>query len=370
MGRPFSLQRTSRLRSTQQGVSILEVLFAILISAIGLMGAIAVFPAAMSQTRRGQQTDAAAVLGPSVWHKFEASGMRQATRWLYYNAGAYQTVGNPDGSIAYCIDPRFIVHNQNDTNANYFPYGDTNSRMARVTLNNGVSGSTAQMNGLLADLNFSAEDDLAYDRFTDTLNNVDSTNHAASKFLMDASGGGVKRQSNGHLSWMATLSPKLDRMPLPNGSIEDRYVLSIVVFYDRPAQMDSDVYPQSDWYLDVNMSGTYGGGIGGGDMRLSDSNSSLAADERERRIKIHRDQWVMLYSYTQKQAQNGGNQRLVPLCRWYRVVDADAPDTSAYTVDVTLSGADWENTGQTVRAAVAQGVVAVYEKTISLEPRN
>lgn len=349
-------------------MSILEVLFAILISAIGLMGAIAVFPAAMSQTRRGQQTEAAGVMGPSVWHKFEASGMRQASRWLLYSSGAYQTVGTPDGSYAYCIDPRFIVHNQNDTNASYFPYGETTSRMLRVTLNNGVSGSTTQMNGLLAELNFTGEDDLAYDRFTDTLNNIDQTNHAASKFLVDASGGGLKRQSNGHLSWMATLSPKLDRMPVPSGSTEDRYVLSIVVFYDRPAQMDSDVYPRSDWALDVNMSGTYGNGIGGGDMRLSDTNSSLAADERERRVNIHRDQWVMLSSYTFK--QNGSSQRTVPLCRWYRVVDADAPDTTNYTVDVTLSGADWENTGQTVKAVVAQGVVAVYEKTISLEPRN
>ena len=358
----------------RSGVSILEVLFAILISAIGLMGAIAVFPAAMSQTRRGQQIDAAAVAGPAGWHKFEAAGMRQASRWLLYTSGSYQTVSNPNGSYAYCIDPRFIAQNQNDTDASYFPYKDTNSKMLRVTLNNGVSGSTTQMSALFAELNFRVEDDLAYDRFTDTLNNVDATNNAASIFTKDSSDAGLKRESHGHLSWMATLSPKLERMPVASGTIEDRYVLSIVVFYDRPVQMDADNYPATDWKLDVNMSGTYGGGVGGGDMRLTESTSSLDADERLRRISIHRDQWVMLNSHTSHTPQNSGSgsssNRIAPLCRWYRVVDADEPDSSAYTVDVTLSGADWEATGQTVTAVVAQGVVAVYEKTITLEPKN
>jgi hypothetical protein len=37
---------------------------------------------------------------------------------------------------------------------------------------------------------------------------------------------------------------------------------------------------------------------------------------------------------------------------------------------VTLSGADWEVTASDTRAVVAQGVIAVFEKTIKLEPRS
>src|SRR5687768_16617309 len=87
-----------------RGVSILEVLFAILITSIGLMGAIAVFPAAMSQARRGQQADATAIAGLKCLHDFDAMGMRRPDRWLYYSASStpkYQAVTTVDGTRAF-----------------------------------------------------------------------------------------------------------------------------------------------------------------------------------------------------------------------------------------------------------------------------
>ena len=387
------LRSNQRLRTRsmkRRGVSILEVLFAILITAIGLMGAIAVFPAALLQTKRGQQADATSFAGQFGKSMSDAIGMRRADRWLYWEASPasgsarywqvtepYDTTSNPprfrnpvNGSWAFCIDPRFIASNQVDdtqrANSNNVPYGPTRSIMQRVTLNNGATGNTTYMSWLVSELNFRIEDDLAYDRFTDNLNNIDDTQHAASIFLKDSSGVGIKRQAHGHMSWMATFTPKIERAV--TGTVEDNYLMSIVIFYDRPPQLDAVKYRASEWSLNVNMNPPYGGGVGGGDMLLSDSNTGLDAEERLRRVKIHRDQWILLMSYTEYTIN--GNTCIAPQCRWYRVVDADAPDASLYNVNVTLSGPDWEATGRPTFAVVFEGAVAVFEKTVKLEARK
>ncbi|WP_425615627.1 hypothetical protein NA78x_005556 [Anatilimnocola sp. NA78] len=355
-----------------RGVSLLEVLFAILITSIGLMGAIAIFPAAMMQARKGAQADSTTHGGITSIHAFDAEGMRRPDRWLYHNGTAYTQVATPNGSIAYCIDPRFIAANPNDANAHKFPYNSSSSVMGRVTLNNGILNSTTPMSKLMADLHFEISDDLSFDRFRDGVVVRDNTLQAASIFVRDGSNNALKRQTEGHMTWMATLSPKLERMP--NGStFEDRYVLSVVVFYDRPGDLKADTTGDrlaTEWELRINNTGFYDGGVNGGSVQLTDNSTSLTAEERARRLDIRSGQWVMLRSSTSA----GSPAKSMPLCRWYRVVDADEPDTSTNTVDVTLSGSDWETAqtspANTADVVVMQGVVAVFEKTIKLEPKQ
>ncbi len=348
----------------RRGVSILEVLFAIMISAIGLMGAIAVFPAALLQTKRGQQSDMTSIGAQEALHAFDAMGMRRASRWLDNNG---TRIADPDGSFAYCIDPRFMAVN---TGVTRFPHSSTNSRMIRVTLDNGAAAATpTAMQPLQANLIFSIEDDLAYDRFTGTFNGIDqSTQQAASLFVRDGSRNPLKREFHGHMSWMATLSPKIERLQT-GGVVEDRYVLSIVVFYDRPSQLQTTGgFALSEWELDVVT--MYGNGDGGGDMQLripTAGNFTVAAsntDEQTRRLSLFRDQWIMLMG----NPTVGNGQRQITICRWYRVLDSDDPNGNL--VDVTLAGSDWEVPAAQTTAVVCQGVVAVLEKTIKLEPRN
>ena len=368
MNRPMlhNISLNSTAQKSRRGVSILEVLFAIMITAIGLMGAISVFPAALLQVKRGQQADATAAVGMTGHHAFRTMGLARADRWLVYNSSNYVVANPPDGSIAYCIDPRFIEANLNDTSANTFPYGSSTSFMQRVTLSNGATGNPPpRMQSLMAESLFRVDDDLAYNRFTDTLNNVDQTQHAASLFAKDNSGNTLKRESHGHMSWMATLTPKLEFLPT-GGVVEDRYILSVVVFYDRPNQLQmSGGFLPNEWELVVPAGGLYGGGIGGGDMLLQ--STATAPEEQLRQTTLHRDQWIMLTNMRPTGNAPSG-LRYAPVCRWYRVIDAD--ESLGTSVNVTLSGADWEVAQNQTRAVVAQGVVAVFEKTIKLEPRN
>jgi hypothetical protein len=387
------------LNKNRRGVSILEVLFAIMISAIGLMGAIAVFPAALLQTKRGQQSDMTAAAGTISTHTFDAMGMRQPSRWLLPSSNAptspvawpsgmgitappamptNQNTGQSliDGQFAFCIDPRFVAANQPPATtgpvapeATFFPYGQTTSPMVRVTLNNGNPNATppTPMRVPQAELAFRIEDDLAYDRFTGTFNGIDqSTQQAASLFVRDTARNPLKRESHGHMSWMATLAPKLERRPT-GGAFEDRYVLSVVVFYDRPVALQANAgFDVSEWALTVN--NLYSSGIGGGDVQLEIPTSgpftvpATNPDEQLRRLALHRDQWIMLIGSTTVSG------RRMPVCRWYRIIDSDDPNGTQ--LEVTLAGADWELPANETAAVVCQGVVAVFEKTIKLEPRN
>jgi hypothetical protein len=365
-------------RRHSAGVSILEVLFAILITTIGLLGAIAVFPAAMLQAKRGMQADGAAVAGQYSINRFDAEGMRQPSRWLLPSSTAPTSywpnvpsisaprVPPPDGQFAFCIDPRFVAANLGDSNAGYFPYNASAGPMVRVTLNNGAAGSATPMTPLHAELVFRVEDDVAYDRFRDGVVVKDDKLNAASLFV-----GGyanpLKRQTQGHVSWMATLSPKLER--LPTGSLfEDRWVLSIVVFHDRPTELQAggaNPFPASEWVVNVTPSG---GWVNGGDVTLTAPNTLPTGITNEEVVNVRTGQWIMLASQTLT------NGRRMPLCRWYRVVDADEPNITATpaTCSVTLAGADLtEATFPSVTPPVGiicRGVVAVYEKTIKLEP--
>jgi hypothetical protein len=372
-------------RKQARGVSILEVLFAILICAIGLMGAIAVFPAAMSQARRGQQADDTAIAGLKCLHDFDALGMRQPSHWLYFEAsppsGGAQyfpvtspyLVGPPpqyrcfpNGRYAYCIDPRFIAAqafatNPQKTDANYFPYGATGSAMLRVTLQNNLPvGHTnrAPMSSLIADLHFGIPDDIAYDRFRDGVVVRDNTLQAASKFVVDSSNNALKREDEGHMSWMATLAPKLERLA-SGATFEDRYILSTVVFYDRPNELLADgTYPASEWVVDITLDG---GGINGGEVTLSSTNS---LDE----VNVRNGQWIMLMAQT-LEASTG---HIMPMCRWYRVVDSDDPVQAGanYTSTVSLAGPDFTDnyaSNPGIKAIICKGVAAVYEKTIKLD---
>ena len=77
----LELGTLNRRRARRPGVSILEVMFAILVTVVGLFGAVAVFPAASAMARRGRVNDAAAAAGRSAVRDFDVRGMRRPSTW-------------------------------------------------------------------------------------------------------------------------------------------------------------------------------------------------------------------------------------------------------------------------------------------------
>lgn len=429
-GRPCSALFGSprRLATKAQGVSLLEVLFAILVTTVGLLGAIAIFPVASSRARQARINDAAAVAGRSAVHAFDTRGMRRPDRWYAWNPSTGQFVSKFAIGQAYCIDTRFLVRNTtNITTGNrlvypeYFPYasplngGPTSLlRMERIAFFPGrldsppppnppnllrdqfdrrnlvsfVAGQPAYgRNLLLADSIFVVDDDLEFRRpGRDDLTSLGlpADRSLPALQLFDVSGGvPLQRLAQGRFSWMATVAPKVEA-----SAPSDEYVLSVVVFHDRPNDLFLTPYASggNENILErvVNVAFNVPGvltndGTSGGEVLLYVPTAAIPGgpltpqEFAEERLKLRAGDWLMLAG-----SISGPTPTIVqvPRFQWYRVVHVD-PDVhyqaaagglpDRYERYATLSGQDW-NTGLLQQyAMLMEGVVAVYEKTIRLE---
>ena len=367
VSKPKAESGKPKLSRGRRGVSILEVLFAILVTVIGLLGVVAIFPVASMMARKGRMKDAVSVASMTAIHQFDTQGMRRDAGWMEWDSttSTWVTYTHVFGRSV-CIDPRMLAApatTGSEARASVFPYQSGalppyEPQMRRITLN----GGSGVMGKLQADTLFTFEDDLNYDR------PPDRSLEPGQIFdeLPSMPGTPSERQSEGHMSWMATLVPKVDRYSL---TTDGQYVLSIVVFFDRPADLDVNDPDNSQGRVLGVSTPLAGGGVTGGEVLLT------ASSEAE--LKIRPDDWIMLAGSFRHAVDNpagSGNPRYIGVFRWYRVVDCEPQATFNTTTSnweryVTLYGQDWDSSlmATSLRAVVVDGVVGVYEKTVTLE---
>jgi type II secretory pathway pseudopilin PulG len=371
--------RASRGGQRPAGVSLLEVLFAIGIVAVGLLGLTAVLPVALRQMARGYVSDSAARVAANAAEHFDIGGLRYPANWRYANGGLVSRMdANNRYFRAFAIDPQFAAANSGVNggavfNPNLFPYlarsVAADPRMERITLLSG-SSSPVVMRLPQADEIFTGMDDLVFD--------IPQERTLPPEAVLL----GGKRQAQGQFSWIATLVPKLEA----DGMQKDLYTLSIVVFHRRNTSYSMFIDADGDRAYDPGetptlhenivhiFNGTQGNnwndthfhadGYQGGDVTLH----AATAEE----LNVRSGDWLMLMG----NITFGGSQ--IPLFRWYRVLGSDsAPEAASgpqYQLDVTLQGADWpyrfidtaSNPPRT-QVLVMKNIVLVHEKTIRLE---
>jgi hypothetical protein len=386
--------RVSRLR---RGLSLIEVMFAIGVVMIGLLGIAVLIPIAGKAARDGVSMDRASRAGMNAVREFHVREMSNPRTWRYPD---HQTVvptnalnPNPfNNTIAYCLDPRFVaLNNNNSLPANaasrFFPYTSTLAslpaapRMKRISMRAWYASSNAfgVMGQAAADEIFVALDDLEINAPIDPQLPAEQVFYNLDPVNPD------KRQSRGEFSWMATIAPRNDGTS-GTGSDQSNYILSIVVFQGRDAGMPMDDVSERWAIIPFTMSGAaitangfYSGGIAGGDVMLVDKALAFqlagvaGPAPSPADLAVKRGQWIML----------ARNSAVGPMYRWYKVTEVD-PDEAGITTSaellgtappsgfagrhVTLSGQDWtfDPLNQTL-AYIVPGVVAVYEKSIRLE---
>lgn len=403
--------RTPRPAPRRRGVTIIEVLFAILVTTVGLFGALAVFPVASAQARRARLNDMLAVAGRSAFHDFDTRGMRRPDRWLAYDGKAYNNNGgfvpvlsvqNRQANESFCLDPRFVADNiagnALPTNAWSFPCyngsGDLiyvgsmtfnnfdSTLMRRITLWSGYTNAAGQMIPLTmqqANAIFVVPDDISYDRSTKEKSApaqqlVANLGNAAAPLNTWGS-----RLADGKISWFATLVPQFDL----SGIQSDQYTLSIVMLNERQsplrlagASTTENVTKERiavGQFLDPT-------GATGGEILLQAATAE--------HLKLRPNDWIMVSGTYLVTVSTTPVVVQTPLTRfhWYRVSDCDAePSPNAagqYELYATLIGQDWNTSfkhplpagyslvgvGATpVRVTIVEGAFAVYEKTIRLE---
>jgi hypothetical protein len=430
----------------RRGVSMMEVVFAVGAISIGLLGVISLFPLALHQVGEGVKVDLARQAGVNALERFSAHGMNRPDQWVMYDSTYYNfpprifprvpvatnsavdVVGAdtpvmlmPDGpNTAFLIDPGFVAtrgsSNAGGFDARLFPYYSRagfygsppvyweDPRMRRISLapNHDETEQTLPAQPAIlrvphAASIFTGLDELVFKIPKEAnLSPVQEFGSAGPGTTVPASPisptagapSGSKRQYDGRISWMATLTPQLE-LTDPFAEPSDLYLLSIVILHNR----DNSFAINTTNERLVDVATFYNSGLGGGDVNLTVTSLDPAGH-----LELQRGNWILLMSNVHLYEPAGPGTPLrpgVPLFGWYRVVEteeeprvitAPSPPTPGVAERyVTLQGADWPvdylassitistaagsiaKPPRPTRAVIMPDVLAVYETTVRLQ---
>lgn len=354
----------------RRGISVIEVLFAIGVAAVGLLGVVILLPVALNSVGRGTVADRASRTAENSWAEVYARSMLDTSKWWWRNRAMTPTTiqyvnastNTDDLFRAWCIDPRFVAYNglvdfdinSNWVGSNLFPYVQPvagAARMERITLDSGLG---AMMSAAVADQIFMSRDDLVFD-LPDDKSLPPAPQYGNG--VRDSTTGkiGTQRQFQGDMSWMATLVPKYDE----SGAFNDEYLLSIVMFQKRDPTF---AYNEINERV-ANVTAFPGGGLNGGAVTIQ---SGISADY----LHLRPGNWVLLMSRPLPPAS-----ATAPLTgqqfRWYKVTETEVEPRQISTGpdlwerDVTLDGPDWRP-DITTEIGLITNVVHVLERTVRL----
>lgn len=386
--RSISAHGVSGLRP---GMTIMEVMFAIMITTIGLLGAVSVFPVASEMARKGRLNDEVAICAETAVHRFDAQAMRRPDRWMRYvfdsNNNSYrldtglQLLANAAPGESFCIDPKLYSQNLGPPQMGMPPFPNpvpTNPqvtrfptfapflltgaaaagppRMARLTLWNNSVFNPLPMGRFQADFTFGIEDQLAYERPGVQKGAIARNDNALPAFQLYSpiqTNAGIlpgKREDEGKLSWMATLVPKIDQA---TGAPDDKYVLSTVIFnnrspnlvYDAPVAHERSAIILGQSLNNPNISDFHGNGYGGGEVTIT---APVGANQDF--LNFRAGDWVMLAGFIRGPVDGGSMSNPLPYTirrtfKWFRISDTDEDpylNGTRWQRNVTLIGPDWD----------------------------
>ncbi|MCS7306701.1 MAG: hypothetical protein NZ602_16530 [Thermoguttaceae bacterium] len=295
-------------------VTLMEVLIAIFILAVGLFGVAALLPVGGSEALEATKIQRAATLGSAALREIQVRNLLQPFQWntttkqlepLWY----WQDVAVQDlsGYRFMLIDPLGVGAARDAGRLAewaYFPKGTT--LMPRLSIRRNLLATAPLSSTEAWDLFGTQERDEAYYR-------------------------------NPDYSWMLMIGPML-----PNQTSPTWANCSVVVFYKR----DLDVSKSSPEVV-VALDGTPTlNEEGGGELVLN-----ATADTLRNRLKPNH--WLLLYSSQ--------------WCQWYRIVAAAKPSASGKWY-VTVVGSQWMGASQPpTHVLLMEGLIGVYSQIMEVD---
>ncbi len=295
-------------RRVRCGVSLMEVLISIFVLSVGLLGLAALIPVGSYALMETGKADRAGACGRAALREVEVRRLLDPQFWSVPNASLNGT--------AVALDPIGV-------NAGM---GNSLGLVPRLTF----TWITPQ---LIQDV-FYWKDDLQVHVEKDP----NLRPHLA-YYQADGSMGPAPTPypvSDGHYSWLLTVTPATGDVPLPLAQ-RSSYRVSVAVCYRR------ELSPQGEQVVQVGQ--FLSQGLGGGSVRLADA------------VDVKENQWIMLCG--QRPSPTGGARTV---CHWYRVVmTSEAPRSL-----LTLAGPDWDP-NYPATAVIINSVIGVYSTVVELD---
>jgi hypothetical protein len=390
---PSSLQPTaSGLQPTRRGISLLEVLFAIGILLIGLLGVAAIIPLGQLALWETAKADRCGACGRAAMREIQVSRLLDFRYWYWTPgpqvSGSFWGYYPPFNLTTSTIPDTFLVV-ASDSNFDSLPlvidplgrakgmpemFGQAwgNVFLPRRTLRTmPLSPTSAPPYPPINEQLFYWSDDLPFD----------TTQNSIARPTVVKTGAGTVTTSKGDYSWFFTVMPVASEAqinaasntasPLPVAQ-RRLFNVSVAVCYKRNFQIYDGKYnfylgnPTTTNSLDGEHVATIsantgfpGMGIGGGTVRL----------DADCQVNVKENQWVMMYHLHLDSKGNPiypGYPQMNRL-NWYRVVGVGSETESGTTYQVlSLMGPDW-NPNLSAALVVVPGVIGVYNTTMELD---
>ena len=363
----------------RSGISVIEVLSAMVVAMIGVFGVMVLIPFAVQQAQSGLDRDEAATVGRNAFAQFEIEGFRLVetrfnpltNEWVLMTRIANPSpvhpslpgvVVGPNPGVA-VIDPLAVTENGSIPFCGFDTFNFLDSNDAQFS-----KAMARQMCRSTDDLQFKSKADNPPAGFIEEL--------APPQQIFDITGSGAdaRRQSQGRLSWNSVLVPvKADYANTPSGGTPGlTFRMHVLVHKDRDLGLPSVVsYPMA------NVTAPNNDATGGGDM-VGYGGGTVTLDRKL--SDVRRDDWVMLKTPADPNNpnldRNYSNQ-----VGFYRVTTAAEIDVNGNPVSIlTLDGQDFNfgPSGTTelhhlvgFRNGRRSGqVVNVYERTMQWERKS
>jgi hypothetical protein len=401
-------------------VTLLEVMIAILVLAIGILGLAALIPVGKWEIARTNQYDRSSTTGNLGYRDLQIRGFLNPDMWVYPNNGSPKGVlsgvpGSPSPStytagavpgmtisppfVPFVLDPLLVSTNTSSTGkraVSTFPYQLTSPLVSgapvlpRITLRS-YAGSNLTISAPLADRIFRSADELTFG-----LPNDDTSfkPQAAFMYLPTVSATlPTKLQSDGATSWFATISPDIGQAiggvtswggavgPSGGGASAVRqYVISVAACCKREitdlgnVQVAGPFQPTGERTVNITFPA-----LQGGSMVSNTADAWLWAPgfenegQAEQFLAVQADQWIMVAGYGTNYAGSASPTPQVVM-NWYRVSAAapkveQQPDTgNMWSRQVRLVGPDWVlqpvSGNASAYAFLVDGVMNVFQKTL------
>lgn len=276
----------------KRGISLLEIMVSIGVLSVGLLGILALMPAASNQAKIGAQQDAAAILARRAFREMNV-------RWY----------GNPPlNDNFYCVDP---VGQLTDGNLWFLGGLASANRLQMpplVTVAGPDFGKTTNAGlNYQADQIFRTKDDLFFGEFASRENPAPNPPQQVALKNNATPPVAVKRFASGNLSWFATVVRKTTGFNTVSVAIVNKRVGASDLVFPGASVVDNTV-PANPPNLIVAMTG------GLGEIRLLKSATSDAWSN------VKAGQWIMLASADTTTASTAPPfDTTVGTAEWYRV---------------------------------------------------